>query len=684
MKKRIVLTAIVFVIMLFMMSLTTVCSAAAVEAVAHQPQKGVLEIEDKGTGDQAVIPLYGDWEFYWKQWLQPADFVQTDLQPSYMKVPSSWPDGIVNGVSMSSHGFGTYRMVLHVPASDVGKNKSLFLRAIGSAYRLWIDGIEKPGLGQVGASMEEEQPRSHINLVFFEPKQQTVEIVLQVSNYAFREGGMTREITYGDTDALIPGILKELLYDIFVIGGFLMIGIYHFIVWGMRKRDLATLLVGLIALFISMRTMFINGYLSAELLHLEDWEGLTKLEYISEVLGLITLVFLMRSLYPKEVHQGMVRIAILVSAGLFLFICVTPARIYTESMVLQSVLKGGILLYFTLYVGLKACVRKREGAMIHLVALLLILCAVINDTLYYLRIVQTIELLSYSIVPFVMAQAIIVSHRYVRLSRRNDVLVEELGETNRLLEVKVTDRTRSLHEANQRRTKMLANIAHDLGSPIVGIQTWLQLMAQGKLPMGKDNTHITEQLLEKTSYVKRLVDDLFELSKLESRETAFKYEVVNISSWFEEIHRKFEGDLADEGVILHAALTGIASGDPPVQLRIDTFRMLRVLQNLISNAVQFSKDVSHVIELRGRVEAESSGVGDVFILEIADYGKGLSEAEQALVFNRFYTNRDKNETGSGLGLAIVQEIVEQHHGKVGVSSEKGAGSVFYCILPVLS
>lgn len=681
MKKRIVLTVIGMVLMLFMSSLTTVYSAAE-EAVAHQPQKGVLEIEDKVAGDQGVIPLYGDWEFYWKQWLQPADFVQTDLQPSYMKVPSSWPDGTVNGVNMSSHGFGTYRMVLHVPVSDVGKNKSLFLRAIGSAYRLWIDGIEKPGLGQVGASLEEEQPRSHINLVFFEPKQQTVEIVLQVSNYAFREGGMTREIMYGDTDALIPGILKELLYDIFVIGGFLMIGIYHLIVWGMRKRDLATLLVGLIALFISMRTMFINGYLSAELLHLESWEGLTKLEYVSEVFGLITLVFLIRSLYPQEVHSGMVKVAMLVSVGLLVFICVTPARIYTESMVLQSVLKGGILLYFTLYVGLKACAHKREGAMIHLVVLLLILCAVINDTLYYLRIIQTVELLSYSIVPFVMAQAIIVSHRYVRLSRRNDVLVEELGETNRLLEVKVTDRTRSLHEANQRRTKMLANIAHDLGTPLVGIQTWLQLIARGKLPMDKDNTHITEQLLDKTAYVKRLVDDLFELSKLESRETAFKYEVVHIASWFEDIQRKFEGDLADEGVILHATLTGIASGGNPMQLRIDPFRMLRVLQNLISNAVQFSTDVSRVVELRGRVEAEASGVGDVFILEIADYGRGLTEAEQALVFNRFYTNRERNETGSGLGLAIVQEIVEQHHGKVGVSSEKGVGSVFYCILPV--
>ncbi|MGG1556256.1 ATP-binding protein [Paenibacillus ferrarius] len=674
MKKRTV-RIVVWIVMLLSVSSLGSAWAADGEATTSQPRKGVIAIAGDGTGDQAVTPLHGDWEFYWKQWLQPADFAHGGLRPSYLKVPSSWPNDTVDGVNMSSHGFGTYRMVLHIPATDVGKSKALFLRAIGSAYRLWIDGIEKPGLGQVGGNPTEEKPRSHINLVFFEPKGQTVEIVVQVSNYAFREGGMTREIVYGNTDALIPGILKELLYDIFVIGGFLMIGIYHLIVWGMRKRDLATFLVGLTSLAISMRTIFINGYLSEELLHIESWEWLTRLEYVSEIFGSLTLVFLMRSLYPQEVHQGMVKLALFVSATLLLFICLTPASVYTESMMLQTVLKGSILLYFILYVGIKACVRKREGAMIHLVALLVILCAVINDTLYYLRIIQTVELLSYSIVPFVMAQAIIVSHRYVRLSRRNDMLVEGLSEANKLLEVKVENRTRSLHEANQRRTKMLANIAHDLGTPLVGIQTWLHLMARGKLP--KDNGNIAEQLLDKTGYVKRLVDELFELSKLESREMTFHYESVEVHTWVETLRRQFEADLAGEGIRLKTTLADDHGASMPMFVRIDPMRMLQVLQNLISNAAKFSKEVSDVIELRGSIELTAR----VFVLEVEDYGKGLSEAEQAQVFNRFYTNREKNETGSGLGLAIVHEIVEQHQGKVSVRSQKGVGSVFTCTLP---
>nr|WP_246320277.1 sensor histidine kinase [Paenibacillus qinlingensis] len=448
---------------------------------------------------------------------------------------------------------------------------------------------------------------------------------------------------------------------------------------GMRKRDQPSLFVGLFALAVSMRTLFINGYLSKELLHFESWEWLTWLEYASEIFAFITLVFLMKSLYPREVHKLMLQLAVIVSACLLLFICITPTRIYTESMLLQTTLKAFFLLYFIIYVGIKAYLRKREGALIHLLTLILIGCALVNDTLYFLRMVETVELFSYSIVPFIMAQAIIVSHRYVRLSRRNDALVKELGAANMQLEDKVTERTRSLHEANKQRTKMLANIAHDLGTPLVGIQTYLQLMVKGKL--STDNQSMTGQLLDKTAYVKRLVDDLFELSKLESRDMVFKCERIEVRSWIEELYGKFEGDMNSEGISLKKDISGTVSVARAIYVRIDKFRMFQVLRNLMDNAVTFSKGISNVIELRGYIQPDASGLGYEFVLEVADFGKGLSHSEQTQVFNRFYTNRENNQSGSGLGLAIVQEIVEQHQGKVGVRSEPGAGSVFYIHLP---
>lgn len=676
MNKTIIVTLLWIVLLAALMP-----SLAAADTEEPHAREGLFVIGDSDTGNDnvdndaspSIVSLSGEWEFYWHEKLEPGDFTQSDVPPAYIEVPSSW-----KGSEFPRYGYGTYRLRVQLPEADVGQNKALFIRAVGSAYRIWIDGVEVPGLGTVGDTLAEEVPKSHINLVFFQPSKPVMELVIQVSNHSFREGGLNRAVLYGDTDALIPGILKELLYDIFVIGGFLMMGLYYLIVFGLRRNDLSPLFVGLVSLAVSMRTMFINGYLSVELLHIESWEWLTRLEYWSEIFGFITFVFLMRSLYPREVHKSMVRLAVVLSIGLFLFVGLTPARIYTESMLLQSALKAAVLVYFIVYVGIKAFLRKREGALIHLFALILLVCALVNDTLYYLRLIDTVGLLSYSIIPFIMTQAVIVSHRYARLSRRNDALLEELGEVNMSLEQKVADRTQSLHEANERRTRMLANIAHDLGTPLLGIQTYLQLIAKGKLPQ---DAKLSEQLLDKTVYVKRLVDDLFELSKLESRMMAFAYEDVEARSWIEELHGKFAAELLGKGMRLHVDAAGLDVGSRRLFVCIDKYRMLQVLQNFIDNAVKFSRDKSDVIELRGTIRTGEEEGRCELVVEVTDYGKGLTEAEQAQVFNRFYANRENNESGSGLGLAIVQEIVERHQGRVGVRSAPGAGSIFYFSLP---
>src|SRR5690606_20889260 len=110
--------------------------------------------------------------------------------------------------------------------------------------------------------------------------------------------------------ALIPYILKSLLYEIVIIGGFFLIGIYHFIIFAFRKNDYSALYVGLIALAVSLRTLFMNTYLSSLLLKIDDWNLLVKLEYSSEIVGFLSLVFLMKHLYAAEVHRLMFQLSI--------------------------------------------------------------------------------------------------------------------------------------------------------------------------------------------------------------------------------------------------------------------------------------------------------------------------------------------------------------------------------------
>ncbi len=647
--------------------------------VMPAPLQGELDLRGVQIQDGSeTISLHGEWEFYWNQLLTPADFRNGPFAASYLSVPSSWKNENVAGDSTSRYGYGTYRLQMHLPLTDIGEGKSLFLKSIGSAYRLWIDGREYPGLGQVGRNSREEVVKAHINLVFFQPVRQDTEIVIQVSNFSFREGGINGEVTYGDTSALVPRVLKALLYDMFVIGGFLMIGLYHLVVFVMRRRDISALLVGVLTLGVSSRTLFINGYLSSLLLGIHNWELLVKLEYASELAAFVAAVLLMKRLYAQEVHRYMTGFSVILALGLLLYVLATPARIFTETMLLQTALKGIILLYYFFYIGMKAYVHKREGALIHMIAALFIIFALINDALYYARMIRTVELLSYSIVPFILAQAIIVSYRYTRISNRNDMLVEELEKTNLTLEQKVEERTQSLYEANGLRTKLLVNIAHDLGTPLVGIQTYIQLMVEGKVQV--DQGAMTQQLLNKAAYMQRLIHDLFELSKLESKEMILHFERWRVNDWFQTMFEMFQSDLAQQSFTLRLGRRETIPDQ--VTVRMDRMRIIQVLQNYFDNAVKFSRGFGNEIMLSGYVQASQGETGAELVVEITDYGTGMTKEEQAYVFHRFYKRRERNEEGSGLGLAIVKEIVEQHNGEVGVRSEKGAGSTFFFKLPV--
>lgn len=648
------------------------------------PVQGAIDLQ--GTTNQAgqeKISLQGEWEFYRDRLLEPADFMTGTIQAGYSPVPSTWSQASGDeDDTPSQYGYGTYRLRMTLPLSDVGGSKSLFLRSINSAYRLWIDGKEYTGLGKIGKSKVEEQAQSHINLLYFVPEQQAIEIVIQVSNHSFREGGITGEIVYGDTRVLVRSVLKELLSDIFVIGGFTLIGLYSLILFATRRQDYAALLVSVLALAAACRTLFINVYLSSLLLGIDHWEWLSKLEYVSELVLFLAAVLLMKQLYPQEVHRYMVGVSVLVTWGLFVFILMTPARVFTETMLLQHAVKGIILLYFVVYVGVLAFRRKRDGAFIHMIALLCIVAAIVNDSLFYAKMIDTAPWLNYSIIPFILAQAVIVSYRYARISERNDLLVAQLAETNQTLEQRVDERTQSLYEANRLRTKLLVNIAHDLGTPLVGIQTYMQLLVAGKVKL--EQGAMTQQLLNKTAYMQRLIHDLFELSKLESRELILVFERVQADEWLQRMYEMFQTDLAQQNITLRQGTLETQYGNEEAIVQIDQMRMVQVLQNYIDNAVKFSRGYSDEIVFNGYVLPSEEGIGAKLVVEIVDYGIGLTEEEQAHVFHRFFKRRERNEEGSGLGLAIVKEIVEQHNGEAGVRSQKGAGSTFFFALPLVT
>jgi two-component system, OmpR family, sensor histidine kinase KdpD len=237
--------------------------------------------------------------------------------------------------------------------------------------------------------------------------------------------------------------------------------------------------------------------------------------------------------------------------------------------------------------------------------------------------------------------------------RRRGVLEEQLVET------------KALRSSDLLKTALLRTVSHDLRSPLTAISA-----AAGSIDSPTLNTDQRHELAEvitgETSRLTRLVEDLLDLSRLESGTAVPHLETISI----------------DEVVDAAASSRSLAGANLDVQLpgelpavRADPVQLERVVSNLLENAVRYSSNGAPVA-----VRADASG--ERLRLRITNYGPGIATDELPRIFEPFYRSPDASGQGSGLGLAIAKGFVEGNHGRLWARSLPGQGTTFTIDLPL--
>jgi len=156
-------------------------------AADHPASRGFLDLSDHTFADSGLATLDGDWAFYWGQLLTPEEAAA--VPPSgYMPVPGGWNGAQVGGAALPADGYATYR--LQVRVADPNRSYGLAIRYMGTAYRLWVDGRLVAANGTVGTTPETSQPELLPVAVHFTPQEPVVNLVVQVSNFDHRIGGV--------------------------------------------------------------------------------------------------------------------------------------------------------------------------------------------------------------------------------------------------------------------------------------------------------------------------------------------------------------------------------------------------------------------------------------------------------------------------------------------------------------
>ncbi|MEL7626322.1 MAG: ATP-binding protein [Anaerolineaceae bacterium] len=257
-----------------------------------------------------------------------------------------------------------------------------------------------------------------------------------------------------------------------------------------------------------------------------------------------------------------------------------------------------------------------------------------------------------------------------RLTLPQGLKGDQLDELDKLA-LSFNQMAEKLERIETMRRQLIGDVSHELRTPLSAIKGYAEGLADGILP---NSPETFQQIYSEIDRLQRLINDLQELSRVESGAIELNLGFVAPADLVQKVHRNLNRQFEDKKIRLE---TKVQPGLPDTF--VDPDRILQVLTNLVGNALQYSTEGGKVVI---SVQREKSDV----IFSVKDTGIGISPAHLPYIFNRFYrTDKSRNRAsgGSGIGLTIAKALVQAHQGKIWAESEgEGNGSTFSFSIPL--
>jgi signal transduction histidine kinase len=227
-----------------------------------------------------------------------------------------------------------------------------------------------------------------------------------------------------------------------------------------------------------------------------------------------------------------------------------------------------------------------------------------------------------------------------------------------------------MKKIDRMKSEFVSMVSHELRTPLTSIMGFAELMITRDFPIERRKRYL-DIIINDSSRLMRLINNLLDLSKLEAGQISFNFEPVKILDIIPNLIESFEGQTVGH------ELTYNVEGEIP-EMMLDRDMFINIMTNLVSNAIKYSPGGGSInIKLHRNSEA--------VLVSVSDQGIGVAEEKISLIFDKFYrvdSALNRETGGTGLGLATVKYIVEGFGGKIWVESELGKGSKFTFTLPL--
>ncbi len=419
---------------------------------------GVLDLSQWDFQTQGNVHLSGQWEFYWKQLLDPKAFLneKAPTKTGMIDVPSFWNGLEVRGNKLKGAGYATLRLKIYLPPGV--KKLAVRLEDQATAYRLWVNGHPMPGNGVVAQNREESVPQYMVRISSFPVVSNTLELVLQISNYSLNLGGPYRSILLG-TKAQVEYYQSCLwAIDLIPLGILFAIGIYHIVFFILHKKDISLLYFGLICLLLATRILFwgTQGKFITILFPNFSWELAYKIEPLSWYLVVPLLLMFGAELFPDEKSMKTLRFTQIVAAMATIIVLICPARI-SNLIVIPYEVFAVLNIIFMMQILIPAVIKKRENAVLIISGVIIFFLSAINELLNEYYVIRSGYLIHIGMVAMILVHAFVLARRFSRAFETIEFFSIKLKQKNEALSCSL-DRERKSYLALKDNVRLKAEL----------------------------------------------------------------------------------------------------------------------------------------------------------------------------------------------------------------------------------
>ncbi len=427
---------------------------------------GILDLTkaDWSILKDGILPLDGEWEFYWNTRIPPTFPPDTNstLKNSFIQVPLQWQKK-----TGSANGFATYRLrILLPPSASLGKQAylhktAIYLPNIGTAYELFLNGEKVIEQGKVSLTPEDSnyfmKPEIlPLEEILFkegrmEPKEaiSELDLVFYVSNFEHPRAGIWDTLFFGKQKDLEAVRQRNLSIDLILASSLFIMGFYHLGIFLNRRKESSAIYFAIFCFFIGIRGLVIGDRFLLDAFPSLPFFILAKLEFLSFYFASYIFNQFFHSLFPEESSRKVHSFFgwLLIPCSLAVVFC--PLSLYGKILLIVQA-NSIFMIFYIFFVTAKAIRKQRSGALLFGLGWIILSLAIIHDILKAVGMIFTPNIVGNGLLSFIVFQAIILSRKFASAFTQSEILSEKLKIISEDLEQKVLERTQSLLEAEKK------------------------------------------------------------------------------------------------------------------------------------------------------------------------------------------------------------------------------------------